>query len=51
MYALATDGSVYVRLTGECHWTPGRYADLIASTLTATLGDHVTAGHGWCAEG
>ena len=28
MYALATDESVYVRLTGECHWTPGRYADL-----------------------
>jgi hypothetical protein len=38
MYALATDESVYLRLTGECHWTPGRYADLIARTLTATLG-------------
>jgi AcrR family transcriptional regulator len=38
MYALATDESVYLRLTGECRWTPDRYADLIAHTLTATLG-------------
>jgi len=38
MYALATDERVYLRLTRECRWTPDRYADLIARTLTATLG-------------
>ena len=37
IYALATDESVYLRLTGECGWTPARYADLIAGTLTAAL--------------
>jgi AcrR family transcriptional regulator len=37
IYALATDESVYLRLTGECGWTPARYADLIARTLTAAL--------------
>ena len=37
IYALATDESVYLRLTRECDWTPARYADLVARTLTATL--------------
>jgi len=37
IYALATDESVYLRLTRECGWTPARYADLIARTLTAAL--------------
>ncbi len=37
MYALATDESVFLRLTRECGWTPARYADLIARTLTAAL--------------
>ena len=37
IYALATDESVYLRLTGECGWTPARYAELIARTLTAAL--------------
>lgn len=38
IYALATDESVFLRLTDECGWTPARYADLIARTLQATLG-------------
>ena len=38
IYALATDESVFLRLTRECGWTPERYAELIARTLTATLG-------------
>ena len=38
IYAVATDESVFLRLTGECGWTPARYADLIARTLQATLG-------------
>lgn len=38
IYALATDESVFLRLTRECRWTPDRYADLIARALTATLG-------------
>jgi hypothetical protein len=38
MYALAADESVFLRLTGECGWTPNHYADLIARTLQATLG-------------
>ena len=38
IYALATDESVFLRLTRECGWTPGRYADLIARTLKASLG-------------
>jgi AcrR family transcriptional regulator len=37
IYALATDESVFLRLTRDCGWTPARYADLIAHTLTATL--------------
>ena len=37
IYALATDESVFLRLTRECGWTPARYADLIARTLNATL--------------
>ena len=37
IYALATDESVYLRLTRDCGWTPARYADLIARTLNATL--------------
>lgn len=37
IYALATDESVFLRLTHECGWTPTRYADLIARTLTAAL--------------
>ena len=37
IYALATDESVFLRLIGECGWTPARYADLIARTLKATL--------------
>ena len=39
IFALAGDESVYLRLTRECGWTPARYADLISSTLTATLGN------------
>ena len=38
IYALATDESVFLRLTRECGWTPDRYAELIARTLKATLG-------------
>ena len=38
MFALATDESVFLRLTRECGWTPARYTHLIANTLTATLG-------------
>lgn len=38
IYGVATDESVFLRLTGECGWTPARYADLIARTLQATLG-------------
>ncbi len=37
LYALATDEGVFLRLTGECGWSPDRYADLIARALTATL--------------
>lgn len=37
IYALASDESVFLRLTRDCGWTPVRYADLIARTLTATL--------------
>jgi AcrR family transcriptional regulator len=37
IYALATDESVYLRLTRDCGWTSARYADLIARTLNATL--------------
>jgi len=39
IYALAVDESVYLRLTRDCGWTPARYTDLIARTLTATLTD------------
>ena len=38
LYAVATNESVFLRLTQECGWTPQRYAELIARTLTATLG-------------
>ena len=38
IYALATDESVFLRLTRECGWTPGRYADLISRILKASLG-------------
>jgi len=38
IYALATDESVFLRLTRECGWTPERYADLIARILKASLG-------------
>ncbi|MGS0683789.1 TetR/AcrR family transcriptional regulator [Nakamurella sp. GG22] len=38
MYGLATDESVFLRLTQECGWTTDRYADLIARTLAVTLG-------------
>ena len=37
IYALATDESVFLRLTRECGWTPDRYAGLIARTLAAAL--------------
>ena len=37
IYALATDESVYLRLTRDCGWTSARYADLIARTHNATL--------------
>ena len=37
MYAIATDASVYLRLTTDCGWTEARYADLITRTLEATL--------------
>jgi AcrR family transcriptional regulator len=37
IYALATDEGVFLRLTGECGWTPARYADLIGHTLAAAL--------------
>jgi AcrR family transcriptional regulator len=38
IYALATDESIYRRLTHECGWTDAQYAELIASTLQATIG-------------
>ena len=38
IYAIATDESVFLRLTRECGWTPAAYADLITRTLNATLG-------------
>lgn len=37
MYAIATDEGIFLRLTGECGWSPTHYADLIARTLTAAL--------------
>jgi AcrR family transcriptional regulator len=37
IYAVATDEGVFLRLTGECGWTPADYADLITRTLNATL--------------
>jgi len=37
IYAIATDEGIFLRLTGECGWTPARYADLLAHTLAATL--------------
>ena len=37
MYAIAADEGIFLRLTGECGWTPAHYADLVASTLTAAL--------------
>jgi len=37
IYAIATDEGIFLRLTGECGWSPARYADLIAHTLTAAL--------------
>ena len=38
IYAVATDESVFLRLTRECGWTPADYADLITRTLNALLG-------------
>ena len=38
IYAMASDESVYLRLTRECGWTPADYADMIARALKATLG-------------
>jgi AcrR family transcriptional regulator len=38
IYAVATDESVFLRLTRECGWTPAAYADLITRTLNTTLG-------------
>jgi AcrR family transcriptional regulator len=38
IYALATDESVFLRLTRECGRTPADYADLITRSLNATLG-------------
>ena len=37
IYAIATDEGVFLRLTDECGWSPARYADLIARTLTTAL--------------
>ena len=37
-YALATNESIFLRLTRECGWPPERYAGLIAGTLKAVLG-------------
>jgi AcrR family transcriptional regulator len=37
IYAIATDEGVFLRLTGECGWSPARYAELIAHTLTGAL--------------
>jgi hypothetical protein len=34
---LASNESVFLRLTRQCGWTLERYADLIARTLQATL--------------
>ena len=39
IYAVATDESVFLRLTRECGWTPADYADLITRTLNALLGE------------
>ena len=38
IYALATDESVFLRLTRECGRTPADYVDLITRSLNATLG-------------
>ncbi len=38
IYALAADESVYLRLTQECGWTDPQYAELLATTLQASLG-------------
>ena len=38
MYALASEVTVYLRLTTECGWDDARYADLIAHTLKANIG-------------
>jgi hypothetical protein len=37
IYAIATDEGIYLRLTGECGWSPARYAEFIARALAATL--------------
>jgi AcrR family transcriptional regulator len=37
IYALATDVTVYLRLTHDCGWSDDRYTHLIACALTATL--------------
>ncbi|MGI8571362.1 MAG: TetR/AcrR family transcriptional regulator [Solirubrobacteraceae bacterium] len=39
IYGLAADENIYLRLTRECGWSEARYADLIARTLQATLGN------------
>ena len=38
IYALATNESIFLRLTRECGWTPERYAGLVAHILRALLG-------------
>jgi len=39
IYAIASNESVYLRLTRECGWTPADYAEMIGRALKATLGD------------
>ena len=38
IYALATNESIFLRLTRECGWAPERYAGLVGHTLRALLG-------------
>ena len=37
-YALASEVTVYLRLTTECGWDDARYDNLIAHTLKANIG-------------
>ncbi len=43
IYALAADEGVYLRLTRECGWSDGRYAELLGRILQAAIGSAPSA--------